>query len=184
MLDLIIVRHAITDLNQERRLQGSLDPPLNLYGRKQASETAKGFVGMNVDVVISSPQRRACETAKIFSEEISLEVTVMEEFRERHYGCIEGLTKEEIDSIYPSVVEKRLKKQFYASPDGAESLFDLSFRVRRGLELIHEKHDDKTVMLVTHGLVARVVYGMLKREVDDFVLSYVLKNCHTERYSL
>ena len=64
---LLLVRHGQTDLNVQKRLQGSSEIPLNARGREQAQITHE-FVkeqGLLPTKVISSPLGRAIETGAI-----------------------------------------------------------------------------------------------------------------------
>ena len=63
---LLLVRHGQTTWNEEHRWQGQADPPLSDHGRRQAI-AASETIGV-VDVIVSSPQVRALETATIISE--------------------------------------------------------------------------------------------------------------------
>ncbi|MBR5636167.1 MAG: histidine phosphatase family protein, partial [Pseudobutyrivibrio sp.] len=63
----LLLRHGQTDLNVQKRLQGSSDIPLNERGREQARET-KAFLdkqGLKVTRIISSPLERAIETGSL-----------------------------------------------------------------------------------------------------------------------
>ena len=82
---LILVRHGRTALNAAGRLQGRIDEPLDDVGRKQAAVVAE-HVGP-VDVLISSPLRRATETAEAFG--IPFETD--ERWIELSYGIFEGV---------------------------------------------------------------------------------------------
>ena len=82
---LILVRHGRTALNAAGRLQGRIDEPLDDVGRKQAAIVAE-HVGP-VDVLISSPLRRATETAEAFG--IPFETD--ERWIELSYGIFEGV---------------------------------------------------------------------------------------------
>lgn len=60
-----VIRHGQTDLNKERRMQGRLGLPLNEVGIKQAENLREMIKGIKFDLVFSSPQERAIQTAEI-----------------------------------------------------------------------------------------------------------------------
>ena len=76
---LALVRHGQTDWNKERRFQGSSEVPLNPTGIEQARAAAEALRtdaasrwGSPWDVILTSPQLRARETAEIIAEHLSL----------------------------------------------------------------------------------------------------------------
>jgi len=79
-----IIRHGETDWNSSGKLQGCEDIELNDLGRKQAIETSRYFETEKWDVVVSSPLKRAYETAQIIADRLSIPVIqVVEEIVER-----------------------------------------------------------------------------------------------------
>lgn len=60
-----VIRHGQTDLNKEGRLQGRLGFPLNEEGIKQAEILRDQLKHIQFDIVFSSPQERAVQTAVI-----------------------------------------------------------------------------------------------------------------------
>ena len=68
------IRHGQTDWNREGLLQGSSDIPLNDTGRAQARDALMTLRSMPWDVVVSSPLRRARETAQIIADALGLEL--------------------------------------------------------------------------------------------------------------
>lgn len=64
---LYVIRHGQTDFNKERKMQGRMGLPLNEYGVNQAEELKKQLKGIHFDMVFSSPQERAVQTAEITS---------------------------------------------------------------------------------------------------------------------
>ncbi|HEX5564817.1 MAG TPA: histidine phosphatase family protein [Sporosarcina sp.] len=62
-----IVRHGQTDVNQEGRLQGRVGKPLNSTGFKQAELVKEQLQDIEFDLVFSSPQERARQTAAIIT---------------------------------------------------------------------------------------------------------------------
>ncbi len=68
-MKLFVVRHGETDWNVERRLQGQTDIELNENGIRQANKLKQDLndKDCNIDLIISSPLKRAKKTAEIIS---------------------------------------------------------------------------------------------------------------------
>ncbi len=62
---LYIMRHGRTNWNEQQRLQGRTDVPLNEEGRAMAKQAAGTYANVHFDVCFCSPLRRAKETAEI-----------------------------------------------------------------------------------------------------------------------
>jgi probable phosphoglycerate mutase len=102
--ELLVIRHGQSTWNEERRWQGQADPPLSEHGRQQAWAAARS-IGQ-VDVIISSPQIRAAETATIIGEQIGVgPVQLVEGLRERGAGEWSGLTHDEIHDRWPGWID-------------------------------------------------------------------------------
>ncbi len=86
MTTILLVRHGQTDWNLDRRLQGHTDRPLNDRGREQARALAAELASEPLDAVYSSDLVRAHETARIIAAGRGLDVTAMDDLRERNFG--------------------------------------------------------------------------------------------------
>jgi broad specificity phosphatase PhoE len=93
---LILVRHGATDWNQQRRVQGLSNLGLNETGRKQAEALAQSLKDVKVDVIYTSPLRRAQETARAISRFHQVEVVSLDGLKELDVGEVDGLTYEEM----------------------------------------------------------------------------------------
>ncbi|MDF2924128.1 MAG: histidine phosphatase family protein [Paenibacillaceae bacterium] len=141
-----LVRHGITDWNQEGRMQGRNDIPLNEEGRKQAHLLGKRMSGEAWDYIYSSDMQRAKETADIIAEYMDMRVEGYDSsMAERSFGQIEGTTEQE-----------RIERWGEAWRDldhGGEPREDV---VKRGLALLdqlHARHPGKRILVVSHGAV-------------------------------
>lgn len=85
-----LLRHGETGLNALGVLQGSIEEPLNAVGRQQAQAAAQTLSGLGIERIISSPQRRARQTADIVAEKLHLSITEDTLLRERDWGIYEG----------------------------------------------------------------------------------------------
>ena len=93
---MLLVRHAETDWNRERRFQGGRDVPLSATGREQAESAARLLAATPLAAVWSSPLARARDTAAIIAAPHGLEVQETAAFREMGFGEWEGLTHDEV----------------------------------------------------------------------------------------
>lgn len=142
MTTICLIRHGETDWNALGKLQGQTDVPLNANGRKQADDCGQFLKEYDWEILISSPLKRAKETAEIINRHLHLPFTIMPEFAERSFGEAEGMTPEEREKTFPSK----------AYP-GQETEEALRKRLMDGLDYIQKQFNDKKILLVTHGAV-------------------------------
>lgn len=145
---LVLVRHAATEHSVQRRFSGRNDLPLSEAGRQQASALARREFG-SVAAVISSPLRRARQTAELIAEQVGTEVSVHDGFVECDFGAWEGKTLEEVQRGWPGELAAWLTSSD-AAPPGGESFDAVAKRVRRARDELIAKHPGTTVVIVSH----------------------------------
>lgn len=151
---LVLVRHGATAHTAEKRFSGGLtgkNPPLTDEGRDQVRATADWLapLGEAVDVVIASPLRRTHESAEILAARLEAPVETDEAIAEVDFGTWEGLTFAEIGEHYPDDLSKWLGDLEFAA-GGGESFRSVAERVLAARDRIVERHEGKTVVLVSH----------------------------------
>ena len=137
---LLLARHGRTAANAGGLLQGRVDLPLDETGRAQAAALAAVVGGARR--VVTSPLRRARETAEAFG----LPVTVDERWVELDYG--------EWDQRPVTSVPEETWRVWRSDPDfappGGESLADLGRRVRAACEDLKEEAVADDIVVVSH----------------------------------
>jgi broad specificity phosphatase PhoE len=166
---ILLVRHGETDWNLDRRLQGHSDRPLNDTGREQSRALAVELADERLDAVYSSDLSRARETAEIVAGTHGLEVTTLEELRERHFGSWEGLSDDEIHERFPEEIAN-------GTLGDGEPREEMDRRVLQALKRIATEHPNGTVLVVSHGGPLR---AMLRHCAVDGVER--VENCHVLR---
>jgi broad specificity phosphatase PhoE len=156
-LRLLLLRHAETDWNRERRYQGWKDIPLCEAGRIQAEAAARLLSGSRLAAVWSSPQQRARDTAAAIAAPHGLEVHTDEAFKEMGFGPWEGLTVDEARARFPDAYHVWAETPHLASWSGAESLAEVRARVLAGLGALRQSCAGQTVCLVAHGISSRIL---------------------------
>ena len=134
------------------------DVELSETGEGQADAVGRWLSGTADDarptVVVSSPYRRAADTARRVTEGLDLEIVLDERLRERDLGVFDGLTGRGIRSQFPEEAERRSKLgKFYYQPPSGESWADVALRVRSLLDDLRHGFDDARVWLFSHQAV-------------------------------
>ena len=134
------------------------DVELSDTGREQAEALRDWLKSASEDerpdMVVSSPYRRAADTARLATEGLGLEVAFDERLRERDLGLFDGLTGQGIRSRYADEAERRSKVgKFYYQPPSGESWADVVLRVRSLLADLRHGFDGARVWLFTHQAV-------------------------------
>jgi ribonuclease H / adenosylcobalamin/alpha-ribazole phosphatase len=148
---LLLLRHGETPLSVERRFSGLGDPELTPNGIAQAEAAAARLSRKpyNLQVIVSSPLRRARVTAEIVAARAGLEVIVEEGLRETDFGDWEGYTFTEIQRRWPDELAAWLTDPS-AAPPGGESFGVVAERVEATRDLLLERYEGKTVLVVSH----------------------------------
>lgn len=122
---LYIFRHGQTTDNAEFVFSGWRDPDLTDEGRKQALILAEKLKDKKIDMLISSPQKRAVETMKLamsLNEHAkNLQINTDERIKERSYGDYQGKSKLEIQ-LENAEALKKIRRSYEDIPPNGESL--------------------------------------------------------------
>jgi broad specificity phosphatase PhoE len=146
-----LVRHGRTALNAAGALRGHLDPPLDDVGRGEADRLGELFAARDLGAVISSPLRRAVQTATPIARRHALTVTTEPGLIDRDYGPWAGRRLADIERNYGPLDEL---------PD-VESLDRFTGRVMSTVLRLAEWAPSRPVVAVAHDIVNRVLVADL-----------------------
>jgi probable phosphoglycerate mutase len=173
---IVIWRHGQTDWNIESRFQGHTDIPLNAVGKFQVEHAAKVLLGLQPVKIVSSDLIRARETAAALAVLTGLEVDVDPALRETNGGSWEGRTDSENRTLDGENFVSWLQGGDEPAGGNGERRSDVANRALRVVNSVREKSSG-TVILVTHGGVARCLIGsILNLEIDGWSLIGGLSN--------
>lgn len=126
----LLVRHGQTALSIERRFSGRSDPGLTELGQAQAAALARAPALAGVSRIVSSPLRRAQQTAAAIAVVLGISVQVDDGLRETDFGEWEGSTFAEVQARWPAELDAWLADPAVAPP-GGESFVQTSARVQQ-----------------------------------------------------
>src|ERR1700726_847399 len=116
---------------------------------------------IQADVLISSPLKRAKETAGIIAPALGLPVLVDDEVQELNLGECEGLTFEEIVERFGHTDwDQAPFRRLAPNPD---SWIEFVTRACRGIDRITREYDGQTIVIVCHGGIIQATFAYLFR---------------------
>jgi len=151
-LRLFIVRHGETAENARMAYLGLRDEPLNENGLRQAECAAEALSNIPIRLIISSPLRRAADTAARIHAATAADIRTDDRLREGSFGDWEGLTRSEVLHRSGKDADLLLQWEENASvaPPGGESGDDVRRRVISLVEDLAGEFSGDSVVLVSH----------------------------------
>ncbi len=154
-----LVRHGETEFNRVRRYQGWLDSPLTEAGVAQARAIGRRLAQLPdawAAEIVASPIGRARHTAELIAAELAgREVGFDDRLREISIGSWDGLDRDEIAARRPGIFDGYDGSWYFNTPDG-ETYDEFAGRIGDCLAALA----DRPAILVTHGVVTRVLRGI------------------------
>lgn len=154
-MELLIIRHAVPErITAEQSGGGPADPSLTDAGRRQARRLAGWLAIEGVDHVVSSPLRRASETAAPLATALELGVEIEPELCEYDAAADSYIPIEELraenDERWQAMVEGRWADY------GGEPPEQFRDRILPCFDRIIADHPGEKVAVVCHGGVINV----------------------------
>ncbi|HET6563172.1 MAG TPA: bifunctional RNase H/acid phosphatase [Marmoricola sp.] len=151
---LVLVRHGETDHTRRRLFSGrqGADPGLSDDGRAQVRGTADWLAGLTQQepVVVSSPLRRARESADIVSERLAAPYSLVDGLTEASFGAWEGLTYAEVAERDRAAFATWFGDVDQRAGATGDSLTALAERMVRTREELVAHHAGRLVVALTH----------------------------------
>jgi len=176
MAKLFLLRHFLSQWNDENRFSGWVDVPLLQEGLKDAPKIAQQVFESKIDKIYSSTLfRNKCTVLEILKQigkypifvyldqgkmrkwgnfidisENDFEVYVTEKLNERYYGKIQGLNKKEMMEKYGENKVRVWRRSYEIAPPDGESLKDVYKRIVPFYKKYIEKDlkNNKNVLIV------------------------------------
>jgi probable phosphoglycerate mutase len=146
----LLLRHGSTVHSHDGRFSGRNDLPLDDAGRREAGAIAEHIARLGpIDAVVSSPLRRARETAQVLVDRVGGTVEIHDDLIETEFGEWEGLTIDEAHMKSPELLAEWLRRSDVPPPNG-ESFEQVEERAVRARDDILTNRRGQRVVLVSH----------------------------------
>lgn len=176
---LVLLRHGQSEWNLANKFTGFKDVDLTEKGEEEAKKAGELLAKADIkfDQVFSSTQIRANRTADIALEkagqhELFESMIRHDDLRERDYGDLTGLNKDETREKYGAEQVHVWRRSYTTPPPGGECLQDV---VENRVRPYYEAHikpmveEGKNVLIAAHGNSLRAMLIILGAETSETI---------------
>ncbi|WP_291583903.1 histidine phosphatase family protein [Clostridium sp. UBA6640] len=154
--NIYLVRHAHSNYSGDE-----LNRPLSHKGVIDRNKITEILVKENIDLVISSPYKRAIETVEVVANLINKSIIIEEGFKERK------LCEYPVDNFEEAIVKLWTNPSF--SFEGGESNIEAQARGVNSLNNILDNYSGKNIAIGTHGNIMVLIMNYYCKNYDfDF----------------
>ncbi|MCQ2417386.1 MAG: histidine phosphatase family protein [Oscillospiraceae bacterium] len=169
-MKILLIRHGMTEGNQEKKYIGRTDEPLCSEGVRALKQQSFS----PCEILVSSPKKRCVETAQILFPEQNIHI--MEAFQECDFGDFEGKNYKELNGNpqYQAWIDSGGTRPF---PNG-ESSDDFRQRCCAGfLEMIKTYSAAESIAMTVHGGTIMAILSRFAEPHKDYY-DWMTENGH------
>ena len=174
LLKIILILPGSTDFDEQGRIKGTLDVPLNRLGTEQVARTVDEMSDLHelpLKAVYCSPCRCAVETAEVIAAAHFLKSKQLQELQNLDHGLWHGKRIEEVKRRQPKVYRQWQDNPESVCPPEGELVSAMKHRVAAAIAKIRRKHKDGAIALVAPEPLA----STLRSQIMETTLSDLWK---------
>jgi len=164
MLKLLLVRTGSTDFDRQRRIQGTLDVPLNDDGQQEAARAGEELRSQPLEVVYTAPCKAAEQTAQRIAEACGAKTKKLEQLKNLDHGLWQGMLVEDVKAKQPKVYRQWQEQPETVCPPSGETLNSAKKRLQQILNRLAKKHKEGTIGIVASEPLASLICQVLRQD--------------------
>lgn len=162
MLQIILIRPGSTDYDQQQRIQGSLNVPLNEQGNIEVAQVIEQLSGKGITVIYAPSSQPARETGEALAKRLGVKLKKLERMHNLDHGLWQGMLVQDVRRKQPKVYRQWQEQPESVCPPGGEMVSEAEARVRMAMMKLLKRHKEG-------GVIALVVPEPLASLVRRFV---------------
>lgn len=163
MTRVILIPAGRTDWQDQGRLTGDADLPLNELGHRQAMADAEAITGLSPRIIRCGPDQASRQTATLVADHLGLKLKTIKELREMDLGHWEGLTIEDFRERFPKVYKQWRADPTLIEPPEGETILAVVDRLEKAVGKLVTEYASDTIAVV----IGRVAYAILRCRLQD-----------------
>ena len=168
MLQIVLIRPGLTDYDQEERIQGALDIPLNKQGRLEVSQIIDQLSGQGIEIIYTSSCQPSQETGKVIAKGLGVKLKKLERMQNLDHGLWQGMLVKDVRRKQPKVYRQWQEHPENVCPPEGEMLGQAEDRVRTGIGKLLKRHREGVIGLIVPEPLASLIRRSVSRgELGD-----------------
>ena len=175
MSTVVLVRPGCTDFDEQKRLQGCLELPLNSRGQNQLTKIVEALKMLPIEAVLTGPCEPCLSTAKALAAAMQVKLIEKEELCNLDHGLWQGMNVDDIRRKFPRAYKQWEDAPETVCPPEGETVFEVLDRISSVLKKPLRKYD--TFAVVASEPLASLISCSLRGEVPDDVCGSLFSCC-------
>jgi broad specificity phosphatase PhoE len=169
MPQFVLIRPGSTDYDQQGRIQGTLDIPLDPQGVEQVQQAVEALRPLGITAIYRTPCQSAEQTADAIGDALDVKIRELDALRNIDLGLWQGMLVEDVKHKQPKVFRQWREQPETICPPEGERFSEAQTRVEAALTKLLKKHKEGTIALVIPEPLASIVRGTLSNsQIGDF----------------
>jgi probable phosphoglycerate mutase len=164
MFRIALIRPGSTDYDQEGRIQGTLDIPLNEKGISEVAEIIEEVRPEGIEVIYAPPCEPARQTAETIAAALHVKHKKLDQLCNLDHGLWQGMLIEDVRVKQPKVYRQWQEQPEIVRPPEGEMVSQAEERIRAAMAKLFKRHKEGVIALVVPEPLATLVRGYLKHE--------------------
>ncbi len=164
MLRIVLIRPGSTDYDEEGRIQGTLDIPLNEKGLAEVAQLIEEIRNEGIEVIYAPPCEPARQTAQAVADALAIKHKKLDPLQNLNHGLWQGMLIEDVRHKQPKVYRQWQEQPETVCPPEGEMLSHAEERIRNTMAKLLKRHREGVIGLVIPEPLATLVSGHLKHE--------------------
>jgi broad specificity phosphatase PhoE len=168
MLKIVLICPGSTDYDQQQRIQGALDVPLNDQGNSEVAQVTEELAGKGIETVYAPPCEPAQQTGTSIARGLGVKLKKLDRMRNLNQGLWQGMLVKDVRRKQPKVYRQWQEQPENVCPPEGETLSQARDRVRTTMTKLLKRHKEGTIALVVSEPLATLVRRFLQHgELGD-----------------
>lgn len=164
MLQIVLIHPGSTDYDQQHRIQGALDIPLNEEGSSEVARLIGQLYGKGIETVYASPCEPAHQTGKVLAKGLGVKFKKLDRMKNLDYGLWQGMLVKDVRHKQPKAYRQWQEQPENVCPPNGEMLNEAEDRVRTAMTKLLKRHKEGVIGLVVPEPLASLVRRFMQQE--------------------
>jgi phosphoserine phosphatase len=157
MLQILLIRPGSTDYDQEERIQGNLDIPLNNQGTAEVARLVDSLAGRHIEAVYAPQCQPAQQTGEVIARAFRLKCRKLDRMQNLDHGLWQGMKIDEVRRKQARVYRQWQEQPECVCPPEGETLEQAEQRIETAMAKLLKRHKEGVIAVVLPEPMATLV---------------------------